>query len=350
MHRLNSKKLHLANDEGRRVQCARHFVLFVLVLAQLSIFSASSQTNGQREDTGQAQHLVVPLPSRLDGPISGDPDKPGAPFVLRIYNDANTIVPPHWHPEDEHIVVVKGTWSVGMGDKFDRSALRELNVGDYTFLPKKMRHFGWSRTECVVQVHGIGPFQIIPASPEEHLSGWKNTSDGWVRDPQATSFFKFRFNDRVRSKRGEGVIVAGMHSDKSQFMQYRIQKENGEPFVELEEDLVAVAQAKNLEAGPLNGEWDGIMHGFQGDSPFAFYFRQDTQKITGVLSLQWVGMALTSVTFRNNALEIHIDTPLGKFLFNGQLNQDTLSGEWSADTGMKGTWETKRVPEATTNK
>ncbi len=327
----------------------KNFVLFVLVLAPLSIFSASSQTSSQPENTSQAQQVVVPLPSRLDGPISGDPGKPGAPFVLRIYNDANTIVPPHWHPEDENIVVVKGTCAFGMGDKFNRSALRELNVGDYTFLPKKMPHFGWSRTDCVVQVHGIGPFQIIPASPEEHLSGWKNTPDGWVRDPRATSFFKFRFNDRVRSKRGEGVIVWGMHSEKSQFTQYRIQKENGEPFVELEEDLVAVPQANNLAAGPLNGAWDGIMHGFQGDSAFAFYFRQDTQKLTGVFSLQWGGTALTSATFKNNTLEIHMDTPLGNFLFNGKLNQDTLSGEWSADTGMKGTWETKKVTEDTTN-
>ncbi len=44
-----------------------------------------------------------------------------------------------------------------------------------------------------------------------------------------------------------------------------------------------------------------------------------------------------------------MDTPLGKFLLNGKLNQDTLSGEWSADTGMKGTWETKKVTEDTTN-
>ena len=106
---------------------------------------------------------------------------------------------------------------------------------------------------------------------------------------------------------------------------------------------------ENLPGGPLNGAWDGIMHGFQGDSPFGFYFRQDTEKLTGVFSLQWGGTALTSATFKNNTLEIHMNTPLGKFLFDGTLNQDTLSGEWSADTGMKGTWETKKVREATTN-
>jgi hypothetical protein len=102
------------------------------------------------------------------------------------------------------------------------------------------------------------------------------------------SFFKFRINDRVRSKHGEGVVVMGIHSEKSQFTQYRIQNDNGEPFFDLEEDLVAVPLEKNL-SGPLNGAWDGIMHDFQGDSPFAFYFRQDSQKLTGVFSLQCAG-------------------------------------------------------------
>jgi hypothetical protein len=58
-----------------------------------------------------------------DGRVSGNPDKPGAQYVIRIPNDANQIVLPHWHPEDENIVVVKGAWYMGMGDKFDRSAL-----------------------------------------------------------------------------------------------------------------------------------------------------------------------------------------------------------------------------------
>jgi hypothetical protein len=37
-----------------------------------------------------------------------------------------------------------------------------MNVGDYAFVPKEMRHFGWSKTETVVQIHGIGPFKVIP--------------------------------------------------------------------------------------------------------------------------------------------------------------------------------------------
>jgi hypothetical protein len=42
-----------------------------------------------------------------------------------------------------------------------------------------------------------------------------------------------------------------------------------------------------------------------------------------------------------------MDTPLGKFLFNGALKQDALSGEWSSDTGLNGAWDAKKIVDAT---
>jgi len=150
-----------------------------------------------------------------------------------------------------------------MGDKFDRSALRELSVGDYALMPKKMPHFGWAKDECIIQVHGIGPFQIIPASIEEHLSGWQNTPSGWVRDPNAGSFFKFKIADRVKSDRGEGIVVHGMHSEQSTFTQYRVQGDSGNAFFELEQNLAPVSQTSRLDNGPLSGSWEGVLHGFQ---------------------------------------------------------------------------------------
>jgi len=325
-------------------------VWLVVVAAVSPVSPTFAQTASKPEQATQPQHTIVPLASKKDGQISGDPDKPGAAYVIRIQNDPNFIVPPHWHPEDEHIVVVKGTCSFGMGDKFDRNALRELNVGDYILMPKKMPHFGWAKTECIIQVHGIGPFQIIPTSTEEHLSGWKNTSDGWVRDPQAGSFFKFRIADRVRSKRGEGMVVMGVHSQKSNFTQYRVQKDDGDTFFETQEELAVVSLANNLEPSTLTGAWDGVLHGFQGDSPCAFYFRQDKGKLTGVFSLQWGGAAFNSATFGKNALEIRMKTPLGNFLFNGKYSRGELSGEWSTDNGLKGTWEAKKNVEAAERK
>src|SRR6266581_5270326 len=145
----------------------------VLSLGSISVTIAQSVTPAETTP----HHKIVPLTAMsFDGRVSGDPEKAGAQYVIRIPNDANQIVLPHWHPEDENIVVVKGTWYLGTGDRFDRSALREMNVGDYALVPKRMHHFAWSKTETIIQVHGIGPFQIIPVDTWEFLGGGKLTS------------------------------------------------------------------------------------------------------------------------------------------------------------------------------
>jgi hypothetical protein len=161
--------------------------------------------------------------------VSGNPEVPGAPFVIRIHNYDNQVLPPHWHPEDEHIVVVKGTWLIAEGDTWDRSAMREMNVGDYIFVPKLMRHFGLSRGETVVQIHGVGPFKI-------------NLADPWMvlPDPKAAAKFKFKETDRVKSKRGDGVIRFGVYSEKNKITQYAVEKNDGEIFFEFEGELEKV--------------------------------------------------------------------------------------------------------------
>jgi quercetin dioxygenase-like cupin family protein len=98
--------------------------------------------------------------------VSGDPEKPG-PFVLRIKSPAGAKVPPHWHPGDEHITVISGTFAVGMGDVFDARKLTPLPAGSYALLPREMHHFAQSRTPTIVQVHGTGPFQVNFVNPSD---------------------------------------------------------------------------------------------------------------------------------------------------------------------------------------
>ena len=123
-------------------------------------------------------HVVVPpnaikwLNFPLGGPgvkaavISGDPEKPG-PFVLRIKSPAGAKVPPHWHPGDEHLTIVSGTFAVGMGDVFDAKKLKALPQGTYALLPREMHHFAQSKTATIVQVHGMGPFLINFVNPAD---------------------------------------------------------------------------------------------------------------------------------------------------------------------------------------
>jgi hypothetical protein len=72
----------------------------------------------------QPHHLLVPVyrEGRLIEDVEGDRNKQGASYAIRIINDDGTIVPPHRHPEDEHITVIRGTWYLGVGERFDRGA------------------------------------------------------------------------------------------------------------------------------------------------------------------------------------------------------------------------------------
>jgi quercetin dioxygenase-like cupin family protein len=91
--------------------------------------------------------------------IQGDPTKEGAPFVIRFRSTPGTQLPPHWHPIDENITVLSGVWCVGIGDKFDEHACRDMPAGSYILMPKGMHHFAVAKGN-IVQVHGIGPFKI----------------------------------------------------------------------------------------------------------------------------------------------------------------------------------------------
>ena len=105
--------------------------------------------------------------------VSGDPNADGTPFVVRLRCADGAKVPAHWHPTDENVTVLKGTFLVGMGETFDETKLQTMNVGNFVSMPKEVRHFAMSKGESIVQVHGLGPFKV----------NWVNPSD--VQPPDA---------------------------------------------------------------------------------------------------------------------------------------------------------------------
>ena len=188
----------------------------------------------------QAEHSLVPLrPFTRDSSIqvvSGNPDKPGAPFVIRIRDEEGAIVPVHWHPTDEHFVVVKGRFYVGAGDHFDRAAMHPMGVGDYALMPSKMLHFGWSEGgESIKQIHGIGPFGIFPPASDQ----WTQLSDTGV-----TRVFAYKLGERVRASRGEGTIIGGTHYRNDNITQYRIEQGDGSLFWAQQADLQSANSPK----------------------------------------------------------------------------------------------------------
>ncbi len=99
--------------------------------------------------------------------VSGDPNAPGVPFVIRLRAKKGATVPAHWHPVDENVTVLAGTLRLGLGDKYDPKALHALTAGTYSFMPKNTRHFGTFTPGSVIQVHGTGPFLLNFVNPAD---------------------------------------------------------------------------------------------------------------------------------------------------------------------------------------
>ena len=98
--------------------------------------------------------------------LEGDPAKEG-PFVMRLWFPDGFRVQPHWHPKVERVTIISGTLNLGMGEKFDQSATRELTAGTFGFWPAGMRHFAWAKGETVLQLHGTGPWVINYVNPAD---------------------------------------------------------------------------------------------------------------------------------------------------------------------------------------
>jgi quercetin dioxygenase-like cupin family protein len=89
----------------------------------------------------------------------GDPGKAGE-YTLRLKLPAGYVIAPHFHPTDEHVTVISGSFLVGMGDTVDRAQAQTLAPGGFITAPAQAHHFAVAVADAVVQVHGMGPFAI----------------------------------------------------------------------------------------------------------------------------------------------------------------------------------------------
>ena len=104
--------------------------------------------------------------------LEGDPTKE-VPFVMRLWFPDGFRVQPHWHPKVERVTIISGTLNLGMGEKFDQSATREMTAGTFGFWPAGMRHFAWAKGETVLQLHGTGPWVVTYVNPADDPRGAK---------------------------------------------------------------------------------------------------------------------------------------------------------------------------------
>ena len=98
--------------------------------------------------------------------LEGDPTKEG-PFVVRFQFPAGYHIAPHTHPKMERVTVISGTLYLASGEALDRNSAKRLPAGSFGFWPAGMKHTAWSEGETIIQLHGIGPWQINYVNPAD---------------------------------------------------------------------------------------------------------------------------------------------------------------------------------------
>ena len=154
----------------RKTVVRKYLAVFVAIAALA--MAVSSQEKKESTEAHKIVHFGdlkwTPIIKGCDlAPVAGDMNTEATPFVLRIRCADGSKIPAHWHPTDENVTVLKGTFLVGMGESFDESKLQTMNVGNFVTVPKEMRHFAMTKGETIVQVHAMGPFKVNWVNPSE---------------------------------------------------------------------------------------------------------------------------------------------------------------------------------------
>ena len=111
------------------------------------------------------------VPGLRSAVLYGSPPKPG-PYVIRVRFPPGTFSPPHFHPEERQIVVLKGTWWVGAGPKWDRDGMTPVSVGSMAVHhPNKVHYDGAKDEEAILQLIGVGPSGTTWMHPEDGHTG-----------------------------------------------------------------------------------------------------------------------------------------------------------------------------------
>jgi quercetin dioxygenase-like cupin family protein len=167
------------------MQRARATLIALVAAAAIAAGTAGAQTADKAKPAAKpaaapAKHVMVaasdvkwgPGPPSLPpgaqmGVLDGDPSVAGKPFVVRVKFPDGYRVPPHWHPTEENIVVLSGSFLAGIGDTFNEGTMMTLAPGGYAKMPKEVHHYAMAKGETVLQLHGTGPFTVTYVNPKD---------------------------------------------------------------------------------------------------------------------------------------------------------------------------------------
>jgi quercetin dioxygenase-like cupin family protein len=135
----------------------------------LAMVTAIALTQGASANQLDPKVLAFKLPDQLtwrdptgaagvnQAILHGDPTKPGLYVVLNRFKPGN-FSRPHFHPNDRFITVVKGTWWIATGNRFDPALAVPMPAGSFvTHYAKEVHWDGAKDEEAWVLIVGDGP-------------------------------------------------------------------------------------------------------------------------------------------------------------------------------------------------
>ncbi len=169
---------HSRNLKRNELSSSFLMALTLILMLVLASTSAHAQDHSMKSP-GSPDHLMIkPADIKwMDGPgsippgakfaiIEGDTKAVGL-FTMRLWMPAGYKIQAHWHPADEHITVISGTFMMGLGEKFENEKLQPLTTGSFGLMAKGTRHYAMVNEETIVQLHGMGPWDIKYVNPAD---------------------------------------------------------------------------------------------------------------------------------------------------------------------------------------
>jgi quercetin dioxygenase-like cupin family protein len=99
--------------------------------------------------------------------LAGNPTQ-AVPYTVRLKFPAHYAIPAHSHPTDEHVVVVSGALTFGMGDSLTKGAANKtLATGGFALMPANMNHFAYTEQETTIVLYGQGPVDFKYVNPAD---------------------------------------------------------------------------------------------------------------------------------------------------------------------------------------
>jgi redox-sensitive bicupin YhaK (pirin superfamily) len=96
--------------------------------------------------------------------LAGDPTQPGLYVIMVRWIAGNHFSRPHIHAHDRFITVLKGTWWVGTGKKFDPDGTVPMPAGAFVTHYGGQAHFDGAKDEdALLLITGEGPDTPTPA-------------------------------------------------------------------------------------------------------------------------------------------------------------------------------------------